>query len=166
MEASERLRFQTVLLDISQNLTEDNLSTLKCFCAEQIGKRRLETLRSGLELFQALEELSLLSPAEPAFLTELLTVIKRPDLGNKLKAFHSTDGPPIAEVGGDSSNLDLAIDVVCDNVGKDWWMLVRRLGLGESQIQSEGSFPNMGLHCSRLCFRNFDRLLQNFFTFK
>ncbi|XP_072129290.1 FAS-associated death domain protein isoform X1 [Mobula birostris] len=153
MAANEGMRFKVLLSDISQNLTGENLETLKFLCKDDIGKRRLETLVSGIQLFQVLEELSLLSQEDTSFLGQLLKSIKRPDLEKKLSDYQRGGEPlqpPMCEVGR-NSDVDVAIDVIRDNIGRDWRMLARKLGFKEARLQEieYGDPRNMQLQISK-----------------
>ncbi|XP_067903027.1 protein FADD [Heterodontus francisci] len=132
------MRFNMLLNDISQNLTKDNLEALKFLCKEHIGKRKLENIGSGIQLFQVLEELNLLSPEDTKTLTELLANIQRPDLQIKLSTFQKGNGhlqQPVCEVGALTEQLNVAFGVICNGVGKDWRMFARKLGHKEPLLQ-------------------------------
>ncbi|XP_067850242.1 protein FADD [Heptranchias perlo] len=132
------MEFNAMLNNISQDLSADNLESLKFLCKESVGKRQLETISSGNQLFQALEERSLLSPEDTHFLSVLLKNIKRPDLENQLSAFQRGHGQlqqPVCEVGADTERLEAAFEVICSNIGKDWRMFARKLGHKEALLQ-------------------------------
>ncbi|XP_059829969.1 protein FADD [Hypanus sabinus] len=137
MAANEGMRFKVLLSDISQNLTGENMKTLKFLCKDYIGKRRMESLESGIQLFQVLEELSLLSEEDTKFLGQLLKNIKRTDLEKKLSDFQRGGEPlqqSMCEVGR-NSDVNVAIDVICGNIGRDFWMFARKLGFKEARLQ-------------------------------
>ncbi|XP_051885145.1 protein FADD [Pristis pectinata] len=145
MAADEDMRFNVLLNDISQNLSQDNLSSLKFLCRDHIGKRKQETLGSGIQLFQMLGELSLFSREDTTFLGQLLRSIKRPDLEARLSAFHRGAEQlqqPMSEVGANSGDLDVAIDVIYNNIGRDWRMFARKLGFKDARLQEiEYKYP-------------------------
>ncbi|XP_078270995.1 FAS-associated death domain protein [Rhinoraja longicauda] len=139
MAAGEGMRFNTLLNDISQSLSQEELGSMKFMCRGHIGKRRLENLGSGLQLFQVLEERGMLSQEDTQFLADLLKTIERPDLEKKLSTFHSQgEGhlqQPTCEAGPNSHDLNVAIDVIRDNIGREWRKLARQLGFKEAQLQ-------------------------------
>uniref|UniRef100_UPI00398E943F FAS-associated death domain protein n=1 Tax=Pristiophorus japonicus TaxID=55135 RepID=UPI00398E943F len=139
------MRFNVLLNDISQNLSKENLESLKFLCKPSIGKKKLESITSGNQLFQVLEELDQLSSKYPDELFVLLGNIKRPDLQNKLSAFQQGNGHlqhPVCEVGGITERLNVAFNVICDGVGKDWRMVARTLGHKEALLQQiEYKYP-------------------------
>lgn len=145
MAAGEGIEFNFLLNDISQNLSQEELASMKFLCKD-IGKRRLEKLSSGLQLFQALEEQDKLSKEDTQFLAKLLSNIKRSDLEKKLAAFHRGGGhlqQPTCEVGPNSHDLNVAIDTISDNIGKDWRNLARKLRITEAQLQHiEYNYPH------------------------
>ncbi|XP_038664342.1 protein FADD [Scyliorhinus canicula] len=135
MEASARMRFNCLLNEISRGLSAQNLEALKFLCKDEIGRRKLETIDSGTKLFQQLEELNLLSPQHTDTLATLLAEAQRPDLQLKLTDFqtHSLQ-LPVSEVGA-QPGLDNAFDVICNEIGRDWRMLARKLGHNEALLQ-------------------------------
>ncbi|GCC46604.1 hypothetical protein chiPu_0030828 [Chiloscyllium punctatum] len=97
------MRFAALLNNLSQSLSRDNVDSLKFLCREMIGKRRLEAMASGLQLFQQLEELNLLGPDNTDTLSGLLSAIQRHDLQQQLDAFQQRGQEPQAD-SGNSSN--------------------------------------------------------------
>lgn len=93
--------FKDVLLQISQELKDDNLKNLKFLCSDCIGKKQLEKVNMGIELFQLLQEANKIEPGDTDFLCKLLDTIKRPDLGDKLRSIqNNTSELPDAEEQG------------------------------------------------------------------
>lgn len=80
-------KFNSVLLDISDHLSEDQLSKLKYLCQNEIGKRSLEKIDKGIELFSFLRERGKLGENNTEFLAQILAEIRREDLLEKLNAF-------------------------------------------------------------------------------
>lgn len=89
----ESHKFKTVLLDISDQLSEDQLDKLKYLCQDEIGKRRTETIDSGIKLFDALYERGKLGEDNTELLGHLLTQIRRDDLLQKLNTFVNGSTP-------------------------------------------------------------------------
>lgn len=78
--------FRAVLLEISDQLTEVQLSKVKFLCQGEIGKRSLEMVDSGTKLFTALTERGKLGPDNTELLGQMLSSIGRDDLCQKLAA--------------------------------------------------------------------------------
>lgn len=79
--------FFTLLHSFSSSLSDNELSSLKFLCRGKIGKRKLEAVRSGSELFAILLEQQVITSDKVAFLEGLLKSIKREDLVSQLKQF-------------------------------------------------------------------------------
>uniref|UniRef100_A0A8D0FLD1 FAS-associated death domain protein n=1 Tax=Strix occidentalis caurina TaxID=311401 RepID=A0A8D0FLD1_STROC len=134
--------FLTLLHSFSSSLSDTELSSLKFLCRGKIGKRKLECVRSGVELFNILLEQQLIASDKVAFLEGLFASIKREDLVSQLKQF-------VEEGEGASATNCLqkaAIDVICENVGRDWRMLIRKLGLSEVKIERIVAANPLNLH--------------------
>ncbi|XP_009332814.1 PREDICTED: FAS-associated death domain protein, partial [Pygoscelis adeliae] len=104
----------------------------------KIGKRKLESVRSGGELFSILLEQQLIASGEVSFLEGLLESIKREDLVSQLKQFVEEgevnapdDQPDVHE----KRLLKAAFEVICENVGRDWKILMRKLGFSEVKME-------------------------------
>ena len=54
-------RFRSLLLELSNSLTADELKQLKFLCGDVLPKGRLDSIQKGFELFEALEHLNKLS---------------------------------------------------------------------------------------------------------
>lgn len=125
-----------LLLRISGKLSETDLNNMKFLCQDKIRKRKMETILSPTDLFTRLMELEVLSKDNLGFLVELLEHAQRHDLAKEVKKFQ---GPLSREETSvdedeDEDQLGEAFDVICENVGKDWKMLIRTLGIGDSTI--------------------------------
>lgn len=81
------LQFNSVLLEISNAMSADQLNEMKFLVLQEIGKRNLEKIGSGRELFQLFRERGKLSEDNTAFLSKLLKEIKRQDLSDKIDNF-------------------------------------------------------------------------------
>ncbi|KFW01990.1 Protein FADD, partial [Eurypyga helias] len=124
--------FLTLLHSFSSSLSDSELSSLKFLCRGKIGKRKLESVQSGTELFIILLEQQLITSDKVSFLEELLESIKREDLIAQLKRFVEE-----GEVNAPDDQPDVhekPIEVICENVGRDWKMLVRKLGVTEVKM--------------------------------
>lgn len=100
------LKFRKSLLGISNQLGQRDLDLLKFICEVDVPKARMERVRSGTELFQALEERGKLSPSNLGFLVDILNSIGR---GKLIDTYLRSEGftiPPtslfVADTGGAS----------------------------------------------------------------
>ncbi|KAF1480125.1 FAS-associated death domain protein, partial [Eudyptula minor novaehollandiae] len=124
--------FLTLLHSFSSSLSDGELSSLKFLCRGKIGKRKLESVRSGGELFSILLEQQLIASNEVSFLEGLLESIKREDLVSQLKQFVEE-----GEVNAPDDQPDVhekPFEVICENVGRDWKILMRKLGFSEVKM--------------------------------
>ncbi|NXA24674.1 FADD protein, partial [Ibidorhyncha struthersii] len=125
--------FLTLLNSFSSSLSEAELGSLKFLCRGEITKRKLESVQSGRDLFGFLLEQQLIASDKVLFLEELLKSIKREDLVSQLKQFVEE-----GEVNAPDDQPDVhekPIEVICDNVGKDWKMLMRKLDISEVKLE-------------------------------
>ncbi|XP_077567850.1 FAS-associated death domain protein [Stigmatopora nigra] len=137
--------FRALLLDISRELTTEQLDNLKYLCMDKIGRRMLEMIDSGFKLFQCLTERGELGQDKREILSELLKNIKRIDLSEKLMSFQSQ---PLECAGNHPcdakrAKLDIATDIIAENVGRNWRKLGRELGIRPVKLESISmSHPN------------------------
>ncbi|XP_071329003.1 FAS-associated death domain protein [Trachinotus anak] len=128
--------FQAVLLKISDQLSSEELDKMKFLCQNVIGKKDLEKISTGSKLFQLLMERGKLGPDNTEYLSERLLNIQRHDLSDKL---FGLDGPGD---GGDRPNdterakLEVATQVIAENLGRSWRKLGRSLGVTEVKLES------------------------------
>ncbi|MBN3311490.1 FADD protein, partial [Atractosteus spatula] len=129
--------FLDVLYQISQRLSKDNLNSLKFLCVEDIKKKKLEQINQGTELFQCLMEMNKIGPDSTEFLHYLLGHIDRQDLIELLQRFER-DGPaglndnqPDVK---EREKLDAAFGVIVENMGRDWRMFARKLGITDAKL--------------------------------
>ncbi|KAF1645476.1 FAS-associated death domain protein, partial [Aptenodytes patagonicus] len=124
--------FLTLLHSFSSSLSDSELSSLKFLCRGKIGKRKLESVRSGGELFSILLEQQLIRSGEVSFLEGLLASIKREDLVSQLKHFVE-EGE--ANAPDDQPDVhEKPFEVICENVGRDWKIVMRKLGFSEVKM--------------------------------
>lgn len=76
--------FRSLLLEIGQNLTRDQLSQIKFRCSDFIPAGRAEFIIQPHELFLEMERQNKLSENNKDLLADLLVAIGRNDLKNKL----------------------------------------------------------------------------------
>ncbi|XP_073515651.1 FAS-associated death domain protein [Phyllobates terribilis] len=124
--------FPKLLLEISEKLDERELESMKFLCSKKIVKKKMEMIKSPLDLFRQLQELTDISEDDLTFLISLLTTINRFDLVKKVELFlgqHPEEEPK------ERDQMDEAFDIICDNVAKEWRRLIRTLGLPEMIIE-------------------------------
>ncbi|KAM7320289.1 hypothetical protein ACRRTK_020732 [Alexandromys fortis] len=120
--------FLVLLHSLSGSLSSSDLMELKFLCRERVGKRKLERMQSGLDLFSVLLEQNDLNRDHTGLLRELLASLRRHDLLQRLDNYEA--------------GLAVAFDIVCDNVGRDWKRLARVLKLSEVKIDGiEERYP-------------------------
>ncbi|XP_035009381.2 protein FADD [Hippoglossus stenolepis] len=138
-ERMSSLQFDDVLLEISNQLSSDELEKLKFLYREKIGKKDREKINSGIKLFQVLTERGELGAAETEALSERLQQIQRHDLADKLTTFESPSGNTDSEPDqAEKAKLDIATEVIAENVGRHWRKLGRKLGLSDVKLESIG----------------------------
>ncbi|XP_051478058.1 FAS-associated death domain protein [Apus apus] len=130
--------FLALLHSFSCSFTDKELSSLKFLCRGKIGKRKLESTQSGNDLFVCLLEQKLIASDKVDFLEFLLKQLKREDLVSQLQQFVAdgeVNAPEEQPDAHEKRRLKAAIEVVCDNVGKDWKRVVRKLGVSEVKME-------------------------------
>uniref|UniRef100_UPI0037E8A3C3 FAS-associated death domain protein n=1 Tax=Semicossyphus pulcher TaxID=241346 RepID=UPI0037E8A3C3 len=129
-------KLKAVLLDISNKLSAAQLDQIKYLCNEDIGKRDMEKVDSGIKLFQFLTERRKLSADNTEYVCQLLQNVQRPDLAELINNFDClpeiNNQPPEQE----RAKLDIATEVVAENLGRSWRQLGRKLGMSEVKLES------------------------------
>ncbi|NXQ43206.1 FADD protein, partial [Catharus fuscescens] len=123
--------FLSLLNSISSGLSDTELSQMKFLCRDKIGKRKLDAVQSGRELFSILMEQQLIAHYNLEFLKKLLQHIERRDLVSQVVQFeeeepHTPDDQP--------DGHEKPVDVICDHVGREWKKLMRELGMAEVKL--------------------------------
>ncbi|NXY33846.1 FADD protein, partial [Pomatorhinus ruficollis] len=130
---------RSLLHSVSSGLSAKELSEMKFLCRDKIGKRKLDPVQSGQELFNILMELQEITKDNLELLKKLLQHIKRRDLLSEVVQFeegepHAPDDQP------DEHEKPFA--VICDNVGREWKRLMRQLGMPEVKLDRiEEAYP-------------------------
>ncbi|XP_041315137.1 FAS-associated death domain protein [Pyrgilauda ruficollis] len=130
-------RFLSLQHSISSGMTAAELEAMKFLCRDKIRKRKLETVRSGLELFSILMEQQVVAHNNLGFLKELLQHISRGDLLSLVVQFEQGELRAPDDDQPDEHEkrlLKAAFDVICANVGREWKKLMRELGLPEVKL--------------------------------
>uniref|UniRef100_A0A669PFI1 Fas associated via death domain n=1 Tax=Phasianus colchicus TaxID=9054 RepID=A0A669PFI1_PHACC len=130
--------FLALLNSLSACLSASEVSALKFLCQDKIGKRKLESVQSARELFICLMEQQLISRYNVDLLKTMFKSIKREDLILQLEQFiedgeaNAPDEQPDLE---ERRLQKVVIEVICENVGRDWKMLMRKLNLSEARLE-------------------------------
>ena len=86
--------FRKMLIDISQRITEDELETLKFYCADYVPLARREDIKMALQLWEALMENGRMSSSDTTFLQELMDkAIRRQDLQDIVCLLYTSPSP-------------------------------------------------------------------------
>ncbi|NWV60180.1 FADD protein, partial [Malurus elegans] len=123
--------FLSLLHSISSGLSDTELSAMKFLCRDKIGKRKLEAVQSGRELFTILLEKQQVASDNLEFLRKLLQHIERNDLVSQLVKFEEEE-PRAPDDQPDVHEKREA--VICDNVGREWKKVMRELGMPEVKL--------------------------------
>ncbi|XP_021258797.1 FAS-associated death domain protein [Numida meleagris] len=129
--------FRALLNSLSASLSDMELRDLKFLCQDKIGKRKLESVHSGRELFSFLMEQQLIASHNVDLLKSMFEVIKRKDLISRLEQFveEGEAVPPDEQPDMNERRLQkVVIEVICENVGRDWKMLIRKLDLSDVKM--------------------------------
>ncbi|MBZ3889165.1 FAS-associated death domain protein [Sciurus carolinensis] len=131
--------FRMLLLSVSADLSSGELTELKFLCQGLVGKRKLERVQRGHELFEVLLEQKDLEAEHTELLRSLLTSLRRHDLLRRLDDF---EAGAAAGAALEEADLHAAFNIICDNVGKDWKRLARRLGVPDAKMDGiEERYP-------------------------
>ncbi|XP_065611110.1 FAS-associated death domain protein [Cyrtonyx montezumae] len=129
--------FLALLNSLSASLSHRELDELKFLCRDRIGKRKLESVQSGRELFNFLLEQQLIASHNVDLLKSMFKTIKREDLSSQLEQFIEEGEASAPDEQPDVNERRLqkvVIQVICENVGRDWKMLIRKLDFSEAKI--------------------------------
>ncbi|XP_066043544.1 FAS-associated death domain protein [Chamaea fasciata] len=135
---------RSLLHSISSGLSVTELSDMKFLCRNKIGKGKLDRAQDGLGLFDILIEHQEITKDNLELLKELLQHIRRRDLLSQVVQFeegepHAPDDQPDEH---EKRRLKAAVDVICDNVGREWKRLMRELGMPEVKLDRiEEAYP-------------------------
>jgi len=79
------LNYKMAMIDINTQLGRRDIESLKFLCSDFIPVSKIERIKTGLDILQALQQMCLISqPDNIQFLAELLWLIGRVDLLHKL----------------------------------------------------------------------------------
>lgn len=136
-DARKKLEFRKVLGRINDGLGNENVRDLKNLCYDNIPERKREEIDSGIQLFNVLIEKGLISSEKPQFLCELLNEIGRMDLSEFVRDYiHKRRTNTLAPACVVDKLEFKHLKLISEEVGRDWKMLGRHLGLDESTLDS------------------------------
>ncbi|XP_016339447.1 FAS-associated death domain protein-like [Sinocyclocheilus anshuiensis] len=132
----EKRGFRAMLLAISDKLTEDNLTSLKFLCTD-IGKKRLEKINKGIDLFECMIEKTAIGPDNTELLRELLIQIGQRVLLEIIDAYErgATGGPAGVLDAKEREKINIATEVIVEHLGRKWLQFGRKLGLKHTQLE-------------------------------
>nr|XP_030689094.1 FAS-associated death domain protein isoform X2 [Globicephala melas] len=81
--------FLVLLHSVSVSLSSSELTELKFLCQSRVGKRKLELVQSGVDLFNVLLEQTEMSRENTVLLRKLLVSLRRQDLLRRLDDFEA-----------------------------------------------------------------------------
>ncbi|NWI88910.1 FADD protein, partial [Pitta sordida] len=121
--------FLSLQHSIASGLSDAELGQMKFLCRDKVGKGKLESVRSALELLSILIEQQHITPGNLRFLRELLERLKRHDLVSQLNQFEEGGGGGAGPGAPDDhpDEREKSSDVICENIGKEWKKLMREL---------------------------------------
>lgn len=127
-----------MLLEISDKLTDDNVAKLKFLCTDAgIGKKKLEKIDTGIELFECLIERTAIGPENTELLRTLLDKVGQTVLIEKIDDYdrQTTRSPAGGLDAKERERINTATEVVVEQLGKKWPSVGRKLGLQQTQLE-------------------------------
>ncbi|XP_059372809.1 FAS-associated death domain protein-like [Carassius carassius] len=131
----ENSGFRAMLLAISDKLSEDNFTSLKFLCTD-IGKKKLEKINKGIDLFECLIEKTTLGPDNTELLRDLLIQIGQRVLLEIIDDYER--GSPAAAGVLDAEErekINIATEVIVEHLGRKWLQFGRKLGIKPTQLE-------------------------------
>ncbi|XP_044540864.1 LOW QUALITY PROTEIN: FAS-associated death domain protein, partial [Gracilinanus agilis] len=127
--------FLLVLQRISCNLSRQELEEMKFFCKKDIGKKKLNEVEQGIQLFSYLMQQNLLSTNNTDFLTSMLQNLKRDDLIQELvNCVGNKPGPGDQLHPKMEGQAEATLRILCDHVVQEWTRLVHERGISQVDI--------------------------------
>lgn len=126
-----------MLLSISNQLDGETLDNLKFLCKEYIGKKKLEKINKGIELFECLIDRAEIGPDDTELLRSLLDRVGQTALIQIIDDYER--GSTANAYGLDArerEKIDSATEVIMKQVGRNWKKVGRKLGLNDTKLDS------------------------------
>ncbi|XP_001507113.1 FAS-associated death domain protein [Ornithorhynchus anatinus] len=129
--------FLCLLHKFSMNLRESEIASIKFLSRQKVGKRKLEEVQNGIDLFTILIDQNDISRSNVNFLREMFQSLKREDLLADLDKFEKY-GSATEDLldPRERERLSAAFDIICEHVGREWKKLIRTLGVTDTKIDS------------------------------
>lgn len=128
--------FRAMLLSISNQLDQNTLDSLKFLCKD-VGKKKLEKINKGIELFECLIEKGQIRPDDTELLRSLLNSVGQTVLiehiDNYLRGSTANAGLLDAK---EQEKIKIATDVLLEQLGRNWKKVGRKLGLNDTKLDS------------------------------
>ncbi|NXX89301.1 FADD protein, partial [Centropus bengalensis] len=136
--------FRVVLHSIAARLSDDDVASLKFFCREDVGKKKLESVRNAMDLFTIFIEQRLITKDNVDYLAGFLTTMKREDLSLDLRRY--IEEREVGAPGDQPDAREKPVRVIGENVGKDWKKLMRELDFSDVQMERVLAANPLNLH--------------------
>ncbi|KAI7814102.1 protein FADD [Triplophysa rosa] len=128
--------FRAMLLTISNGLEQDTLDSLKFLCKD-VGKKKLEKIKNGIELFECLIERGQIKPDDTEFLRSILDRVAKTALIEHIDKYErgSTANANLLDP-KEQEKINIATDVIVEQLGRNWKKVGRKLGLNDTKLDS------------------------------
>ncbi|NWR68301.1 FADD protein, partial [Centropus unirufus] len=124
--------FRVMLHSIAARLSDDDVASLKFLCRDDVGKKKLESVRSAMDLFTILIEQRLITKENVDYLDVFLTARKREDLLLDLRRY--VEEREVGAPGDQPDAREKPVKVIGENVGKEWKQLMRELDFSDVKM--------------------------------
>ncbi|XP_051504154.1 FAS-associated death domain protein-like [Myxocyprinus asiaticus] len=133
----DKSRFRAMLLAISDKLDEDHLKKLKFLCQEDIGRKKLEKINKGIDVFECLIERAKIGPDNTDVLRRLLDDIGQKVLVDIIDNYerHATGSPAEIPDAKEQEKINIATEVMVVQLGRRWTLVGRKLGLTTTKLE-------------------------------
>ena len=74
-------------MELSDELTTEDIEKLKILCVDLIPRWKAEKVNSGLELFDLLEQDTIICEQNVSFLVEMFNTVRRMDLVSRIQTY-------------------------------------------------------------------------------
>ncbi|XP_051561862.1 protein FADD [Myxocyprinus asiaticus] len=133
----DKSEFRAMLLAISDKLDKGNLDSLKFLCKENIGRKKLENINKGIDLFECLIEKAEIGPDNTEVLRRLLDHIGQKVLVHIIDNYErqATGSPADLLDAKEQEKINIATEVMVAQLGTRWLQVGRKLGLTTPKIE-------------------------------
>ncbi|KAA0723738.1 FAS-associated death domain protein FAS-associating death domain-containing protein [Triplophysa tibetana] len=129
--------FRAMLLTISNALEQDSLESLKFLCKVDVGKKKLEKIKSGIDLFECLIERGQIKHDDTVRLRSLLENVGKTVLIEHIDNYER-GSTAIADLldEKEQEKINIATEVIVEQLGRNWKKFGRKLGLKDPKLDS------------------------------